>query len=272
MDELDRLRGLLDDAPAPDPGRKAAARNELLAMARAEEEAHAEADAADTEVGVGTIGTLRRLLTGGSPWPRLAAAAALLLVVGVGAVLIGPFDPAHEEAPVVGPDPDAPPASEEVPADETPQDGPVAFARTCEDPDGHYTVDYPDEWHANQRCGAFAAEPVEGWNDAVGGAALGAIDITVEPVAFEDAIDPGGHAEELEGGRTTVDGRDAYRGHRASTGDAGLDEGTEYYIYYVDLGDHTLIARTRDPGDGTFEERREVLDRMMETISVHDAG
>lgn len=272
MDELDRIRGLLDDAPEPDPARKAAARRQLLTMARAEkEEARAgeAADAGDAGGGAGVVATLRRLLTGGSPWPRVAVAAALVLAAAVGAVLVGPFDLAPEREPLVEPEPDAPPVAEE----EVPEDAPVALGRTCEDPDGRYTVDYPDDWHANEPCGAFADEPVEGWDDAIGGPfGLGEIDILVEQVAFEDAIDPGVDVEELEAERTTVDGRDAYRAHLESTGDGALPEGLETYVYYVDLGDHTLIARTVDAGDGTFEQRREVLDRMMETISLHDVG
>jgi hypothetical protein len=201
------------------------------------------------------------------PRPPPAGAAPPPEGGGAGAVLLDPFAPTPEEQPLVEPDPQV----EELP--DEPVDEPIALAQECADPDGDYTVSYPDDWHANEPCRAFAEEPVEGWDDAIGGPeGLGEIDIAVEDVAFEDLVAPALDEVELEAESATVDGRDAHRAHLEHTGEGVLPEGLESYVYYVDLGDRTLIARTVDPGDGTFEERREVLDRMMATIEVHTDG
>lgn len=260
MDELERLRRMLDDAPPPDPGQKAEARRELLELAEAES---LEAEPAS----VTRLDRARRALRPVRRKVLAAAAAAVVVLAGVAVALLGG---GGEPDRLAGPD--RSPAPAETRPAPTPEAGnpETTLAASCTGPAGRYEVRYPEGWHTDaDGCGFFDPEPLD-LEGGIGGAGLAAISVDVEPVPFEIATDPGEAARLSSEEKTTVDGRPAVRQLRVSTGAGAVPEGTRTYVYLLDLGGETLLASTRDTGEGDFPERRRVLDRMMASLEVRD--
>lgn len=89
-----------------------------------------------------------------------------------------------------------------------------------------------------------------------------------EPVAFaaiasDQPTREGVTREELE-----VAGHPAVRLEYESTDDGLLPEGTPVYEVLVDLGGETLIAGTRGLDELDFAANKDVLDRMVESLSL----
>lgn len=53
-----------------------------------------------------------------------------------------------------------------------------------------------------------------------------------------------------------------------STGAALLPDDVRSYRYAVDLGDQRLVAVTHDVGEPAYEDTKQVLDQMMDTIDL----
>lgn len=147
-------------------------------------------------------------------------------------------------------------------------------AQTCTNDEDGYRVSYPEDWHTNSgrvttSCQYFAPEPIE---LRPGTEPTGvAIAFRVEPIAYERMASEvvGGRGEELTSrGETTVAGRDALVVDARSTGGALLPEGTRSHRYVVDLGERTMIASTDDTGDASLDERRRILEAMVETLEL----
>lgn len=260
-DELDRIRSLRDDAPAPSTDWVHRTRAELLDMAAEEEAARTQPAPAP-----GWLDRLRALLA--SPRPMaLAGAAVLVAVVAIGAALL-----------VTGPDEAGPPVAD--PTDgptettsPTPTQDEVVLASSCRGGDGTYTVDYPAGWHTNEgdvteACQRFDDEPVE-LEAQTGGAPEQPVVVRVLPVPFDVASDPGRAMEEQSRTEATVAGRPAVVVEWTSTGQAGLPEGLRSYQYLVDLGDdRTLMVAAYDVDEGSFEQHREIVDAMVQSLQL----
>ncbi len=240
MDDLERLRRLRDDAPAPDPGRRAEARDQLLALAdeerRATERSHRDRRAA----GGSKLAALRAGLAHRRR-ATLAAAAALVLLAGAAVVVAGALRG--------GDGSDC-----------------VELAASCRGPAGRYEVRYPAGWHtdAADGCTLFDDDPL---GDAVG-PVLGALAIQVTPASFDELAAPGETVTVVSSEEVTVDGRPAVRQVRASTGMGALPEGTRSYVYVVDLGEDALVASATESDDAPFERRRRLLDAMVASLEL----
>lgn len=268
MDELERLRRLADDAPAPDPARKAEARRELLDLA--ERERRGADDSSGGERTVVPWAERGRRGRWSRPGMALAAAAVVLLLAGVATLFVdGPGEVGGR-----GDRPGDPDGSGELRGAGT-EGADVRLAASCAGPEGRYEVRYPAGWHTDpgRGCSIFGEEPVE---ESTGGPGVGAVAIDVAPVALDVATDPSG-VRVLSTERVTVAGRPALRRLEEGTGEAVLPKGVRRYSYFLDLGDAVLVASTTGPpergeagGDAGFERRRRVLDAMMATLELRD--
>lgn len=167
---------------------------------------------------------------------------------------------------------------EDTPADEPTDD--VALTASCTNEEVGYEVSYPDDWVVNEEglppCSAFDPEDV-----AIPEVGEIPADIAVviheNRVEFERATDfesdPG--VEVISAEETTVDGRTAILAELEHTGEGLYPEGWTSYAYHIDLDPFTLQAVTHDieeAGPPTYEERRDILDAMVDSLSFVDVA
>lgn len=148
----------------------------------------------------------------------------------------------------------------------------TSLGAECEDPEVGYRMSYPSDWRTNDgevvpSCRLFDPQPieVEPQTEVPLGIAVAVrtTDVSLETFATEDEA-----AEVLTSRSTTVDGHEAVVVEVRSTGEAMLPEGVRSYRYAVDLGDRRLVAITHDVGAPAYEQTRQVLDQMMDTIDL----
>lgn len=147
----------------------------------------------------------------------------------------------------------------------------VPAERQCTNPAAGYTLAYPREWHTNTGevlpvCSLFHPDDFEvpERTETTGVA----ISVSREPVAFEFVTGEQPGRRELLEEETTVAEHPAVRLEYVATGEALLPEGTPVYEYLVDLDGETLIATLRGLGSLDFEASKDVLDGMMESLTI----
>ena len=134
---------------------------------------------------------------------------------------------------------------------------------SCTNPEIGYTVNFPNNWFYNTHVtGEGAAEDVEACRY------FSSEDFTVTPGSEPTGVSIGMSVENepfdaSEGEAVTVGGRDAVRQETEVT-TPGF-EGT-YYTYRIDLNGQRLVAQTVDTWVGDYEENKDILDAMMETL------
>lgn len=141
-------------------------------------------------------------------------------------------------------------------------------AATCES--AGVRIDYPRDWSIITgkdlpSCRVFHPEPLEWQNESL----HYAVQLWVDAVRFADATGESVD-EELDRREVTVDGRDAVRIERRSTGAGLLPEGEESTTYVVDLDGSVLVATTSTVGDTDYAGDVAVLDAMIATIDLDD--
>lgn len=266
MDELRRVRELAQDAPAPDPTRKAQARRELLQLA--EEEAAAEEQAPPAEDAPSSwLDVLRRRWLRPVPAAGLAA-TALLVVAGVGILL--------SERAVDPPAEVADPGPTEAPEVADPGDGAVELAATYTDPEGRVTIAYPDDWFTPAdgepgSCRFFGEEEVD-VEAATGGTPVSELEVAIRPTDIETFLANGVGLEEAD--REPLDLAGDLGEHRMirqrleATGEGSLLEGVWVERCLVDLGEETLVLTTQDEDQDVLDERRELLEEMVRSLRL----
>lgn len=150
--------------------------------------------------------------------------------------------------------------------------GESALAQECTNPQDGYTIGYPEGWHVDgvsHPCGWFHPVAFE-LPDAPQEITDKAVMVTVDPVPFDVASDPGdmSTAEVLLEEDLTVDGRSAVRYETVASGEAMFPEGTRQYTYVIDMGDEeSMIVSTHDrvPDIG-YEDTKAVMDRMVDSL------
>jgi hypothetical protein len=96
-----------------------------------------------------------------------------------------------------------------------------------------------------------------------------AIVIDVEDRAFDEVAGGDFALEVVEREPVQVAGRRGVRRLVEHTGEGLFDRGMRSYEYVVDWGDgRTLVAQTNDVGTPDFDERRCILDDMMQRLRV----
>lgn len=149
----------------------------------------------------------------------------------------------------------------------------------CRNDEIGFVVEYPAGWWANERlepddpgltpipgCTYFGPEPVE---LAPNAGLPSEIAIWFD---VETQWRPAG--EVLLQEETTVDGRETFL-FETEAGQGGfVPAGSRTYTYVIPAADGSQILATTDSAledDATYQEHREILDRMMETIDFEGA-
>lgn len=173
------------------------------------------------------------------------------------------------------PSPTAAPTSETRTPTPEPTDGSdgedSAQWETCEHPEG-IVVSYPADWHVNDAgdlsaCSAFDPEPFDD-TDAAGDYIDSAVLLSVQPVEFGTAADPGAlSGSEIERSETLVDGHDAVRIETE-----GSEDGARTTRWLIVGGrSRTISLVTHEAGNpDTYETNREVLDEMVTRLQLPD--
>ena len=279
MDELRRIRELVDELPEPDPRRKAQARNELLQMAEAEQATATPRPEPDHRTPLAELfDTLRRTLLRPAP---AAGLATLVLVAAAGTVVLltGPgSDPSADLAdpdpsPEVSAEPEPGPPAEEPEADLEPDAG-IELAASCTDPEGRVTVAYPDGWHTPEdgepgACRFFGEDEVD-VDAAIGGAPLAELEVVVAPAPFDEVAEPGASYTEVEREAFAVEGHTAVRQRLQVTGETTLPEGVFVERVLVDLDGETLMMTVQDEDTRVLDERWPLLEEMVRAVEFHD--
>lgn len=190
-----------------------------------------------------------------------AAVASAVLLVLAGCPADDAEEPTPEETPVVDPTPGD--------AAATPG-GDVELTQSCGSELG-YSIDYPEGWHSNEGttvpdCTLFDPHPIsveEGTQLPIDIA----VSIRLEPVEAETILEADETVEETAREETEVAQRRAWIVETVATGSGLLAEGTASYRYIIDLDAETLIVETYDEGAMDFEEKRDLLDEMVRTMS-----
>lgn len=162
------------------------------------------------------------------------------------------------------------PTSTPEPAFDDPQE--------CENDELGFEVEYPGDWWANEdiegeaegvqdieECTYFARQEVE---------IAPATQIPVEVAIWFDspaADAPESQGEVISRDETTVDGNDAVVIEYEPPVGGFAPEGTVIYTYRITTDDGLLAARTNAFGhEDDYEDNKDVLDSMMETLEIDD--
>ena len=197
--------------------------------------------------------------------------------------------PTGDASPTAEPSPtaDASPTAEPSPTTEpSPTAGDEqALGASCTNDELGLTVDYPRDWSTNDggvlaACSLFDPGPidVEPNTEIPRDLAVVLHGSDRQYATYADAGDEPG-TRQLERRETTVAGHDAVAMLLEATEDAPLLEpGTRLYRWVVDLGVDemtavsTMLAVTYDEGEPDFEEKRRILDAMVQGIEFDRSG
>ena len=203
--------------------------------------------------------------------------------------------PTADASPTDGPSPtadpspsaDGSPTAEPSPTTEpspTAGDG-LALGASCTNDELGVTVDHPRDWATNDgevlpACSVFDPGPIdlEPNTEIPRDLAVLLQGSDRQFATYADAGDEPG-TRVLERRETTVGGHDAVAMLLEATEDAPLLEpGIRLYRWVIDLGVDemtavsTLLAVTYDEGEPAFEEKRRILDAMVQDIEFDRSG
>lgn len=151
--------------------------------------------------------------------------------------------------------------------------GPLAFDQSEECVGPTWSVEFPFGWQTNEGqvlppCSVFHAEEFELEEGTQIPFDL-AVTILEEQVDFETATSgQGGGIEIRSQEQMTVASRDAVLLDAVGTGETLIPEGVEFRQYIVDLDGAVLLASTYSEGELDFEEKKAILDQMMQTLEL----
>lgn len=216
----------------------------------------------------------------------LSTALLLTSLVAAGCATADEPDGAQSPTPTASPTADGSPSPDASPTattSPTPGTTTPALGASCTNSELGITISHPEGWHTNRgevlpACSVFDPEPFE----LEEGTEI-PLDLAVvlqgsdrQFATYADADDQPG-TRELERRESTIDGRDAVAMLLEATEDAPLLEpGTHLYRWAVDTGVDemtavsTLLLVTYDRGEPDFDEKRRVLDAMVEGLELSD--
>lgn len=151
-----------------------------------------------------------------------------------------------------------------------------SLAQSCTNPEAGYSLRYPEGWFTSTGdvvppCRLFDVEEID-----VEPATEPDVPVTadVEPAAFDRIAEPDRNEEVVSRRETEIAGRRAIRLETSATEDAPLRQaGALVTRWIVDLGrEQTVVATARANAPVEYEEARDVLDAMIETLQLEAAA
>lgn len=143
----------------------------------------------------------------------------------------------------------------------------------CENDELRFAVTYPGDWWANPRIDGDGPQPIPACTyfapDEVD-LQPGTDDLTGVAIRF-DLVGPdvSRSGEVISEDQVTVDGRIAVRVELEPQPQPGfVPEGARIFRYLVPLNGSDLVATADDIHHDAYEENKEILDRMMQTIEI----
>jgi hypothetical protein len=161
-----------------------------------------------------------------------------------------------------------PPAQTDLPAAADAEQG----LTYCDNLEYGFRVAYPSDWQTNAgdvlpSCTVFHPGEIEIPVASELPHDL-AITISREPVELEELTRDDAWHSIVFAERVAVAGLPAVRMEYEATGEGLRDAGALTYRYVVQLEAGVLIAATHDVGTPSYQEKRAVLDRMIETLQL----
>jgi hypothetical protein len=149
---------------------------------------------------------------------------------------------------------------------------PDALSQRCTNTRYGISISYPAGWQTNDgsllpACSAFDPTPIDIPRDSEIPFDI-AVVLDVEQVPLEQFTRSSSFQRVLAATPMTIAGRNASRVEVEADGDRLADRGLRTLRYVIDLGaGRTLIASTHAT-DGSYEQKKEILGRMMESVKV----
>jgi len=153
----------------------------------------------------------------------------------------------------------------------------IPLGQTCTNETIGYTVRYPTGWMTNAggvlpQCQVFDSDSVqlqeatEDFDEAVY--------FDLERLPFNELINSleGPTSRVLSRRQTSLNGRPAVVVETEAAGGGLLPAGRRTYRYLIDFKDQTLVIRTYDVPNQSYETNKQVLDRMAESLGFTQAG
>lgn len=153
----------------------------------------------------------------------------------------------------------------------------LTLGQTCTNQTIGYTVRYPTGWMTNAgevlpQCQVFDSDSVqlkaatEDFDEAVY--------FDLERIPFNGLVSKlgGPTSRVLSRRQTSVNGRQAVAVETEATGSGLLPAGRRTYQYLIDFNGQTLVVRTYNVPNQSYETNKQVLDRMAESLGFTRAG
>jgi hypothetical protein len=152
-----------------------------------------------------------------------------------------------------------------------------ALSQTCTNEQIGYTVQYPQKWVTNSpkiagKCHYFGKQPfqVEPYKKNV------FISIQMENDSLQkyrttknrDNNKNNLGSKKLYRNTTTISDRQTIVTEVEGTGKVMLRQGIKMYIYQVDMGDRTLVARTYEIPSQNYHRNKKIMDAMMDSLEI----
>jgi hypothetical protein len=169
------------------------------------------------------------------------------------------------------PDTQAPRSREEV--TQTAAAAPATtLSQRCTNSQFGISVAYPEGWHTNDgsvipACSVFHPAPIELPRESEIPFEL-AVVLHVEKGPVDQLTRSSQWERVLSSTETTIGGRKATRVEVEATGEGLANRGLRSLRYVVDLGGGRALVATTHAVDGSYEQNKEVLRRMVESVTV----
>ena len=163
--------------------------------------------------------------------------------------------------------------SSETPAPTATVAAPAALPQRCTNAQYGISVSYPEGWHTNDgsvipACSVFHPAPIEVPRQSELPFEL-AVALHVETGPVDQLTRSSQFERVLSSAPVTIGGRTGSRVEVEATGEGLADRGLRSLRYVVDLGGGRSLVASTHATDDSYEQNKEVLRRMVESVTVN---